>query len=124
MKKIFVVLLILFLSALLFAEAKKTLNPNVGLVGSFLIQQNSDGKYIPGIDGTELAISTLVDPHSMGIFTLIPEDDKIEIEEAFLSLTTRHSELEAKMGRMRVAFNSLTNMHKEFYPCYRPPKIY
>jgi hypothetical protein len=105
------------------AYAQQSLNPDISVVGEFNISKDTaSGQYVPGIGELELGITAPIDPYSTATVILSHSASGVEIEEGFMKISSLPFDLQAKLGRMRVDFNHLNQLHSHELPFIEYPK--
>jgi hypothetical protein len=100
-----------------------SLNPDISLTGEFnILKDGASGQYVPGIGEFELGLSAPIDPYSTATIILSHSASGVEIEEGYMKISSLPFDLQAKLGRMRVDFNHLNQLHAHEFPFIEYPK--
>ncbi len=94
--------------------AAKALNPDISLNGDFLgAIGHNQVRPVPGLEmhEAELGVQSVIDPYSRGDVFLSFSDGKVDVEEAFVTLTALPGEFVARVGKMRAAFGKVNGTH-------------
>lgn len=94
--------------------AAKALNPDISLNGDFLgAIGHNQVRPVPGLEmhEAEVGLQSVIDPYSRGDVFLSFSDGKVDVEEAFVTLTALPGEFVAKVGKMRAAFGKVNSTH-------------
>ena len=94
--------------------AAKALNPDISLNGDFLgAIGHNQVRPVPGLEmhEAELGVQSIIDPYSRGDVFLSFSDGKVDVEEAFVTLTALPGEFVARVGKMRAAFGMVNGTH-------------
>lgn len=94
--------------------AAKALNPDLSLNGDFLGSiGHNQVRPVPSLEmhEAELGIQSVIDPYSRGDVFLSFSDGKVDVEEAFVTLTALPGEFVARAGKMRAAFGKVNGTH-------------
>jgi len=101
----------------------QSFNPDISLTGEFNILKDSvSGQYLPGIGEFEMGITSAIDPYSSATLILAYSTSGVEVEEGFIKISSLPFDLQAKLGRMRVDFNHLNQLHAHELPFIEYPK--
>ena len=102
------------------------MNPNIGIISKFtadVLVEGESGLVIDEIkEGftlheVEISYQMVIDPYARAdiFMAVIPEEEAVELEEAFITLLDLPAELKAKIGIFRSKFGRLNQIH--------PPEI-
>jgi hypothetical protein len=98
-------------------------SPDVGVTGEFnIFRDSSSGQYLPGVGPLEVSFLAPVDPYSSAFVILSHHQGQTEVEEAYLKISSLPFALQAKVGRMRVDFNHLNQIHVHEFPFINYPQ--
>jgi hypothetical protein len=119
-------LFLLVLSFLLWSgvvqAAVQSLSPDFSMVGSFNLQKNASGKYLPQIGPLEIGVAAPIDPYSSAFAIISFESGVAEVEEGYMKLHALPLGLQLRLGKMRVDFNHLNQLHSHDLPFVEYPR--
>lgn len=101
-------------------------NPDISASGQFFGTYINNGtdetKVVPSMGETEVVLDAALNPFVNGTFVFAIGDEGFGIEEAYTSfIRGLPLDLAAKIGKYRVPFGKLNNVHPHAYPFLRTP---
>jgi hypothetical protein len=101
------------------SQATNYFNPSVSVIGNFLAvggRNRSENLPNASLRESELGLQAIVDPYARADFFLSFGEEGVGVEEGFLTFTALPAGLQAKIGRMRVAFGKINTLHLHVLP--------
>jgi hypothetical protein len=101
------------------SQATNYFNPSVSVIGNFLaVGGHNKSENLPNasLRESELGLQAIVDPYARADFFLSFGEEGVGVEEGFLTFTALPAGLQAKIGRMRVAFGKINTLHLHVLP--------
>jgi len=107
----------------------QNMNPNIGVIGNFLGHKILDG----GKDGdgftfaeSEISFRMIIDPFASADFfiAIVPPEETVELEEAYLTYLALPFFLKAKLGFFRTNFGKFNRIHQPERPFIDSPLIF
>lgn len=103
------------------------MNPNIGIISKFTADALADGEFGQvigeGKEGftlheVEISYQMVIDPYARAdiFMAVIPDEEAVELEEAFITLLELPSALKAKIGIFRSKFGRLNQIHPPEVP--------
>jgi hypothetical protein len=104
----------------------KIFNPDMAVIGNFLgaAGRNSiESSPSLQLEEAEVSLQAIVDPYARADVFLAASPEGLEIEEAFLTLTSLPGGLLAKVGKMKEQFGKVNTMHAHTLPWVDAPLV-
>ncbi len=125
---LFVVLIVLSSNISAKTSSKNVDNPEIGVVGDFVIDlHNADDNYKTNgltIRAIELAFGSNIDPFARLEANILVNANGVELHEAYALFHSLPFSLQAKVGRQLINFGHLASFHTHALPTVTQPKIY
>ncbi len=107
----------------------QNMNPNIGVIGNFLGHKVLDnGSFNDGFtfDESEISFRMVIDPFASADFfiAIVPPEDAVELEEAYLTYLALPLFLKAKLGFFRTNFGKFNQIHQPERPFIDAPLIF
>ena len=104
----------------------KVFNPDMAVIGNFIGTLGENAiESAPSLSmrEAEVTFQAVVDPYARADVFLSASPDGVEIEEAFLTLTSLPGGLLAKVGKMKAQFGKVNTMHAHTLPWVDVPLV-
>lgn len=94
----------------------QNMNPNIGVIGNFLgrkvIERQSEEDGFT-MDEAEFSFQMVIDPFARAdvFVAVVPPEEAVELEEAYVTLLALPASLQGRLGRMRPLFGKLNLTH-------------
>ena len=108
------------------ASMSKALNPDIGIVGSFLgaTGRNQVNPFPSlSLQESEVSLQAIVDPYARADFFLAIGEEGIEVEEGYVTFPALPGNFLLKGGKMRSSFSRVNTFHNHTLPWIDRPMV-
>ncbi len=108
------------------SSASKALNPDIGMIGNLVgaVGHNTVNPLRTlALQESELSLQAIVDPYARADFFLAIGEDRIEVEEGYITFPALPGGFVAKAGKMRAMFGRTNTFHNHTLPWVDRPLV-